>query len=101
VRRGGKIAFYVCLALVLICALPIALALTAGTIAEAHGCRLDEAGVYPCVIDGRDYGTTLAAMGMVGWLMLLTVPIGAVALAGGVVAAILWAVGARRARRAR
>lgn len=28
--------------------------------AETYGCRVDEAGVYPCIVDGFDYGPQLA-----------------------------------------
>ncbi|HEV3410649.1 MAG TPA: hypothetical protein VG095_10160, partial [Chthoniobacterales bacterium] len=51
----------------------------AGIVANAHGCRLDEGSPHPCVIGGKDYGETLYALGVLGWLMLITLPIGAVA----------------------
>ena len=28
--------------------------------ANTHGCRIDEAGTYPCVVDGKDWGAILA-----------------------------------------
>jgi len=28
--------------------------------ANTHGCRVDEAGTYPCIVDGEDWGPTLA-----------------------------------------
>ncbi|WP_116137616.1 hypothetical protein [Trinickia diaoshuihuensis] len=46
----------------------------AGAIADAHGCRLDEAGIYPCVVGGHDFGELLATMSMAGWAGLLTIP---------------------------
>ena len=53
----------------------------ASTIAEAHGCVLNEGGVHPCVVNGQDWGETLLMMAMMGWLMLATLPIGAIACA--------------------
>lgn len=48
----------------------------AGVVATANGCRLDEAGFYPCVILGHDFGELLGTMGMLGWLGLVTFPVG-------------------------
>ncbi|WJH39875.1 hypothetical protein N7E02_24720 [Aliirhizobium terrae] len=55
-------------------------ALGAGAIADAAGCQLDESRTYPCVIGGTDYGETLYGLGVLGWLMLITIPYGAAAL---------------------
>ncbi|SDG22902.1 hypothetical protein [Pelagibacterium luteolum] len=49
-------------------------------IADPNGCRVDEAGVYPCIVNGTDIGGLLAFMGVLGWLMLATVPMGGTAL---------------------
>jgi hypothetical protein len=69
------------LAVILLLAfLPPILALGASAIADAAGCRLDEGGVYPCVIGGVDIGDTLAVMFVLGWLAMLSLPCGAVAL---------------------
>ena len=43
--------------------------------AERHGCRVDEAGVYPCVVNGHDWGSTLGGVFMTGWLLILTLPL--------------------------
>jgi hypothetical protein len=59
---------------------PILSAVIAGSIAAANGCRLDEAGVYPCVIGGQDYGGLLATMGVLGWLALVSLPLAGTAL---------------------
>ncbi len=48
----------------------------AGGIASANGCQLDEGSVHPCVVNGKDMGETLYTMGVMGWLMLATIPIG-------------------------
>lgn len=54
-------------------------------VADANGCRVDEAGIYPCVVFGIDLGGLLAFMGIMGWLMLATIPFGGMAL-------MLWCV---------
>jgi len=56
-----------------------------GLIANAHGCRVDEGSVHPCLINGKDYGQLLYTLGVMGWLMLVTIP-------GGAVAFIIWLV---------
>lgn len=58
-----------------LCLLPVAFLIWAGRFAERHGCRLDEAGVYPCIVDGTDWGSTLAAASFSGWALLLTLPL--------------------------
>jgi hypothetical protein len=57
----------------------------AAAIADAHGCRLDEAATYPCLVGGRDLGELLGTMSLMGWAGLITIP-GAVSLL------MLWAV---------
>ena len=64
----------------LFAAAPLISVLIASSIAEAHGCMLDEGSVHPCVINGTDYGETLLTMAVLGWLMMFTLPVGAVAL---------------------
>ncbi|QJR17050.1 hypothetical protein [Pelagibacterium halotolerans] len=54
-------------------------------VADANSCRVDEAGVYPCVVGDSDIGGLLAFMGLLGWLMLATIPLGGMAL-------LLWCV---------
>ncbi|MEM8656077.1 MAG: hypothetical protein AAGF36_15155 [Pseudomonadota bacterium] len=76
-RRTQYIAL--CLAL-LICGAPILSVLAASLIANTYDCTLHEGFVNPCVIGGVDWGETLYAMGVMGWLMLITVPAGAVIL---------------------
>lgn len=63
--------------------IPVAIA---GAVASANGCRLDEAGAYPCVILGHDLGGLLATMGVLGWAGLMTIPmaIGLLVLWGAV-----------------
>ncbi len=54
-------------------------------IANAHGCKVDEGSVHPCIIGGHDYGELLYALGVLGWLMLVT-------LLGGLFAFVIWLI---------
>jgi hypothetical protein len=71
--------------IVVLAALPVLSVTLAGVLASANGCRLDEGGAHPCVIAGTDYGDTLYTLGVLGWLMLVSLPLGVVAL-------LVWAV---------
>jgi hypothetical protein len=74
--------YWISLAVILILTVaPLVSVLVASTIAEQNGCRLDEGGIYPCMVGGSDIGETLATMAVMGWLMLASFPFGAVALA--------------------
>src|SRR5690606_6225796 len=59
---------------------PLLSALPSSAIAEANGRTLNEARAFPCVVFGMDMGGLLAAMFVMGWFMLATMPGGAVAL---------------------
>jgi hypothetical protein len=81
-RRKGFpwILYWIVLAIIGMIALaPVASVVACGVIANAHGCRVDEGSVHPCVINGKDYGQMLYTLGVMGWLMLVTLPIGALA----------------------
>jgi len=67
-------------------------------IAEANGCRLDVAGVYPCAVMGADIGGLLASMFFAGFYVFFTILPGA-ALAG--VGMLLFIVGLIRRRISR
>lgn len=60
--------------------LPMISVLTAGAIAQAAGCALDEGRVNPCTVAGMDVGEALYTMFVMGWMFFLTVPTGLVAL---------------------
>ena len=45
-------------------------------IANAYGCKVDEGSMHPCIINGQDYGQLLYTLGVLGWLMLVTLPAG-------------------------
>ncbi|MCC5985766.1 MAG: hypothetical protein JJU42_15530 [Rhodobacteraceae bacterium] len=64
--------------------LPVISVLIAGGIATLGGCELNEGFVNPCVFFGVDLGGLLYGMGVMGWFMLLSLPMGALAAAGWV-----------------
>src|SRR5689334_24165810 len=64
---------------------PIASVILCATIANAYGCKVDEGSVHPCIINGKDYGQLLYTLGVLGWLMLVTIP-------GGFFAFVIWLI---------
>jgi hypothetical protein len=59
---------------------PILSLVTCGIIATIVGCEVSEAGPQPCMILGLDIGRPLAIMGVLGWFMFFTIPIGLLSL---------------------
>ena len=85
-KRFPWLIYTIVLLLILLAAFaPVISVMIAGKIAEAHGCTLNEGRAHPCVINGVDHGNTLLTMAMLGWFMLATLPIGAIAC-------LIWAV---------
>jgi hypothetical protein len=85
-KRFPWIVYWIVLALIVGFALaPVGSVVACGLIANAHGCKVDEGSVHPCVINGQDYGQPLYTLGVLGWLMLVTIP-------GGLVAFIIWLI---------
>ena len=68
---------------------PIASVMLCAWIANAHGCKVDEGSVHPCIINGHDYGELLYQLGVMGWFMLATIPGGLVAFASWLIFLIL------------
>jgi ABC-type Fe3+ transport system permease subunit len=82
-RKFPWIIYWIVLLLIAVIALtPVASVVVSGWVAHSHGCQLDEGSSHPCLIDGKDYGETLTTMFVLGWLMLLTLPAGAVMSTG-------------------
>ncbi|WP_417243083.1 hypothetical protein [Celeribacter sp.] len=89
-----KKQLYVSLSLgILMCLSPVAAILWASNFAAKHGCRLDEASAYACMVNGQDWGGTLGAAFLSGWLLLITLP------AAGLFVIILIAVVLRDIRK--
>ena len=82
--RGLFIGYFV---IALAAGWPLMSVVIAGTVASWNGCTLHEGFVNPCVVNGRDVGETLYAMGVMGWFMLATLPFGAIAF---VVWTLVW-----------
>lgn len=72
-----KIKIIIIVAFVLLLSFsPIIISLVAGYIANTNNCILHEGFKNPCIINGHDYGETLYRMGVTGWLVFFTVPMG-------------------------
>jgi hypothetical protein len=79
-KRFPWIPYWIVLVLMgLIALAPIASVVACSVIASRYGCRVDEGSVHPCMVDGKDYGPLLYQLGVMGWLMLITLPAGAIA----------------------
>jgi hypothetical protein len=59
---------------------PILSVFIASGVASHAGAKLDEGEAHPCIILGHDFGELLHAMFVFGWLALLTVPSGLLAM---------------------
>lgn len=97
-RRFPWWVYGLALLLILLVALaPVIAVATAGWIAESHGCVLHEGFANPCIVNGSDMGETLYAMGVMGWFMLATIPLGGLALIAWLVVLVIhWFVWRRR-----
>jgi hypothetical protein len=106
-KRSTKITLgihaLVILLILVIAFSPLISVLIAGGIADANGCQLDEGSIHPCIVNGQDMGRTLYTMGVLGWFMLVTIPIGlgVVFLYSLIVAGYFLARWLRRANKAR
>jgi hypothetical protein len=72
--RWVRLLFFLVL---IACLSPVIAVAIAGSIANRHGCTLNEGAIHPCVIDGVDYGRDLYTLAMMGWLMIATLPVAA------------------------
>ena len=76
-RRGLWTFFGVQAGILLFAIAPVVIAVAAGQLGNALGCRVDESGAYPCPLWGMDIGEALYSAGVFGWLTLATLPAGA------------------------
>jgi hypothetical protein len=58
---------------------PIGSVVACSIMASHYGCHVDEGSVHPCMANGKDIGPLLYQLGVLGWLMFVTLPIGALA----------------------
>jgi ABC-type sugar transport system permease subunit len=68
---------------------PIGSVVACSVIANRYGCHVDEGSIHPCVVGGKDYGPLLYQLGVLGWLMLVTLPVGAIAFAAWLIILLL------------
>jgi hypothetical protein len=59
---------------------PVISVLIAGAVAKLAGATVDESGPHPCYIFGIDIGGLLSSMLVLGWLGLITLPTGGLAI---------------------
>jgi hypothetical protein len=85
-KRFPWVRYWIVLAVIVLFAFaPVGSVVTCGIIANAHDCRVDEGSMHPCIINGHDYGQLLYTLGVLGWLMLVTLP-------AGVFAFMIWLI---------
>jgi hypothetical protein len=85
-KRFPWIFYWIVLVFIVLFAFaPIGSVMTCAWIANSHGCQVDEGSAHPCVINGKDYGELLYTLGVLGWLMLVTIP-------GGLFAFVIWLI---------
>jgi hypothetical protein len=85
-KRFPWITYWIVLALIVLVALaPMGSVVACGLIANANGCKVDEGSVHPCIINGQDYGHLVYTLGVLGWLLLVTLP-------AGVFAFVIWLI---------
>lgn len=58
---------------------PLLVALFSGLIGQCLGCNINEAGTDDCIRFGIPFGLILNPLGVMGWLMLITIPLGIMA----------------------
>ena len=75
-----KTIFVIYLVFILFTTAPILSVLIASGIATSCGCKVDEGSAHPCIIYGVDIGGLLYKMGVAGWFMIVTIPIGLIGL---------------------
>lgn len=79
-RFPWRVYIIIGLLLLLATIFPLLSVIFASTVANTHGCILNEADIHPCIVLGADWGGALYGFGVLGWLMLATLPLGSVAL---------------------
>ena len=74
--------------------------LIVGAVSAICGCTVNESSPTPCVVFGVDIGKPLYTLGVMGWLGIVTLPSGGIALALYTVFVVAESMIARRKRRA-
>lgn len=58
-----------------LCLIPVFLLTGVSLVANHYGCRVHEGFATPCIAGNTDIGESLYALGMSGWLLIVTIPI--------------------------
>ncbi|WP_136635442.1 hypothetical protein [Pseudooceanicola onchidii] len=85
-----------CIALIILCLVPVMGVLWSTWVADAHDCVLNEAGRHACVVDGEDMGGLLGGAFLLGWLGIVTLPLAAIVLLVLIVVSVIRALRRRR-----
>lgn len=88
-----KIGVWVTILGVLFAIGPLVCALLAGSIASHAGCELNEGIVNSCTFFGLEIGGLLYSLGVLGWLGLISLPIGGLVAILGVITLIIGTFG--------
>ena len=79
-RFPWRVYGWVLAGIVVLAIAPVLSAFIAGGIASANDCTLNEGSIHTCMIAGSDWGNALYTMFVMGWLGMLTLPLGAMAI---------------------
>ncbi|KKC40718.1 hypothetical protein WH87_02970 [Devosia epidermidihirudinis] len=76
-RKFPWLRYWIALLVIALLALwPLLSVLLTYTIADYAGCSVNEGMPQPCMIGDTNWGGTLYTMGVMGWLMIGTIPLG-------------------------
>ena len=97
----ARTIFIILLVLILVFALlPTAISMGAEWFGQLFGCETDFNRAIPCTINGAEWGQTIYELQILAYLSLFTIPIGEVALAIWLVAAVIvWLIYLVRRKR--
>ncbi|GAA3960431.1 hypothetical protein [Mucilaginibacter dorajii] len=74
--------------IILLALAPLLVSIAAGFIGNCMGCNINEGGTDACVRLGISFGNVLNPLGVLGWLCIITVPLGIIAAIVLIIAAI-------------
>src|SRR5581483_262815 len=96
INYGRRLMIMSLVLIVAFALMPLISALSAGFVAQWLGCRLDESGAHTCMLWGSDIGDTLLVFFVMGWLSLLTLPLGGLAFLVWLAVAVWRAISRRK-----
>ena len=85
-------------AVMALCLSPLPLGLWADHIVQSHGCDISAGLHMVCEVAGREWGTELAALYILPWMLLFTMPVAAIIALVLCVLALRWALGYMRGK---